>query len=601
MKHEHSVWAVLSVENDVVLTGSADRTIKLWKAGKNTHTYTGHTDAVRSLALYPGLGFVSCSNDCTVRVWTLAGECVQELSGHTSFVYTLAVLPSGEIASGGEDRSVRTIVHPCTSIWSVAALPNGDIISGGSDGVARVFTRAKERVAEAEVVKTFEASVAATAIPSNQVGDVDKSKLPGLEVLNAMGKKDGEVKMVRVGDMVEAHQWSMADAQWHKVGEVVDAVQGKKVFDGKEYDYVFDIDIGQGPTLKLPYNTTENPYMAAQDFIDKHELSQNFLDDIANFIIQNAKGVTLGASDTGSNLADPFTGGSRYVPGGATPGPEGGGRFQKGYTFFKAANTSAILTKIIQLNSEIEKSMEYGSLALSPPEVQKLESVVRALASGESKFKDMFKEAELQVVEKVAYGWPASHRFPGIDILRLTILYSPLPIHDLSRKLAQATDGFRLAPSDPDFKTQETNIMLALRAISNAFNTGEGVEWAVGEREKLIAAIRDCWRNSSNKNLRTALATVFLNYAVLLNEKQDDALRVELLGIVAEFVKTETDAEAEFRCLVTLGTLIHNNENAKEAAKLLDIADIVRRAKRTTGDAELKLKQVEKELLGLLR
>lgn len=29
------------------------------------------------------------------------------LSGHTSFVYSLAVLPSGDIVSGGEDRSVR--------------------------------------------------------------------------------------------------------------------------------------------------------------------------------------------------------------------------------------------------------------------------------------------------------------------------------------------------------------------------------------------------------------------------------------------------------------------------------------------------------------
>jgi phospholipase A-2-activating protein len=40
-------------------------------------------------------------------VWTLQGDVVYTLSGHTSFVYSLSVLPNGGIVSGGEDRSVR--------------------------------------------------------------------------------------------------------------------------------------------------------------------------------------------------------------------------------------------------------------------------------------------------------------------------------------------------------------------------------------------------------------------------------------------------------------------------------------------------------------
>ena len=90
------------------------------------------------------------------------------------------------------------------------------------------------------------------------------------------------------------------------------------------------------PPLKLPYNVTgrpswvggqdkhhgfspaseftENPYQAAQEFIWKHEIPQGYLDQIANFIIQNAKGVTLGTGTSGH--ADPFTGAGRYVPGG---------------------------------------------------------------------------------------------------------------------------------------------------------------------------------------------------------------------------------------------------------------------------------------------
>ena len=42
-----------------------------------------------------------------IRVWTLEGDTVFTLSGHTSFVYSLSVLPNGDIVSGGEDRTVR--------------------------------------------------------------------------------------------------------------------------------------------------------------------------------------------------------------------------------------------------------------------------------------------------------------------------------------------------------------------------------------------------------------------------------------------------------------------------------------------------------------
>jgi WD40 repeat protein len=61
--HAAAIWATLFVEDNVVLTASADKTIRLWRDGRQVHIYQGHTDAVRGLALLPGIGFVSCSND----------------------------------------------------------------------------------------------------------------------------------------------------------------------------------------------------------------------------------------------------------------------------------------------------------------------------------------------------------------------------------------------------------------------------------------------------------------------------------------------------------------------------------------------------------
>lgn len=47
----------------MLYVGSADKTIRHWTQHKLTHTYTGHSDAVRGLVVVPDIGFASCSND----------------------------------------------------------------------------------------------------------------------------------------------------------------------------------------------------------------------------------------------------------------------------------------------------------------------------------------------------------------------------------------------------------------------------------------------------------------------------------------------------------------------------------------------------------
>jgi len=102
-------------------------------------------------------------------------------------------------------------------------MPNGDIVSGCSDGIIRVFSEKEEHWAPAEVLKEYEEKVASQALPSQQVGDLNKEQLEGPESLNIpgrpitknphcsififlfTGRKEGEVKMVRNGTIVEAY------------------------------------------------------------------------------------------------------------------------------------------------------------------------------------------------------------------------------------------------------------------------------------------------------------------------------------------------------------------------------------------------------------
>ncbi|KAG9300272.1 hypothetical protein G9A89_011345 [Geosiphon pyriformis] len=617
--HSAAVWAILAIDDDVILTGSADKSIIKWKSGKCVQTMNGHTDCVRGLSILPDIGFVSCGNDSTVRIWTLSGQCIQELNGHTSFVYSVFVLSTGEIVSSGEDRSVKvwkdgictqTILHPATSVWCVSGLPNGDIVSGASDFQIRIFSRAQERIADESTQKEFEDNLANHAIPANQIGDVQKDKLPGPEALLQSGNKEGQVLMIKSGNIVEAHQWSSANQAWTKVGEVVDAVgqSRKQLFNGKEYDYVFDVDIGEGvPPLKLPYNATDNPYQAAQEFIWTNELPQSYLDQIAEFINKNAKGINL---DSGSSqYADPYTGASRYNPGNninnsavqsdlvravdpwTRPGTSTSSTIsskpttsilpQKTYITFQQANLPAIFKKISQLNEEL-RTTESSDETLTNMEITALEKFINLLqkpSTGSDVSEASHKEITL--IHKILTKWPAGYRFPGLDLLRLIILYSPTAslfkgkngsiinlIVDAAQLTNWPTDGL---PS----KVQETNLMLALRAFANLFETREGSGLLREAASAILELISSTWSKSTNKNTRIALITVLLNYSVLYRENPDEEIILLLMANIVELLESETDPEVVFRAIVTVGTLITMNGAAKEAAAVFDVKNAV--------------------------
>lgn len=54
----------------------------------------------------------------------------------------------------------------------------------------------------------------------------------------------------------------------------------------------------------------ENPYTAAQRFLQQNDISMNYMDEVARFIEKNTAGVSLGND---SNYVDPFTGQPRNV------------------------------------------------------------------------------------------------------------------------------------------------------------------------------------------------------------------------------------------------------------------------------------------------
>ncbi|KAG0430309.1 hypothetical protein HPB47_022798, partial [Ixodes persulcatus] len=618
--HQGPVWAVqILPKQGLMLTGSADKTVRLWRAGKCERVFSGHEDCVRGLAVLSNLEFLSSSNDCTVRHWRATGDCLRIYNGHTNFVYSICVLPDGggeEFVTCGEDRTLRvwasggeclqTLRLPAQSIWSVACLANGDIIAGSSDGVARVFTRHSELQAPLEEQKAFEEEVSKSTLPAQELGDLKVNELPGKEVLLERGKRDGQTKLVRDGGVVSAFQWVAVDNEWQKIGDVVgapnsDTPQGKVTFEGKEYDYVFDVDLDDGSKMKLPYNLAEDPWFAAQAFIHRNNLSQYYLDQVANFIVRNTKGMVMESGAATTGFADPFTGGSRYIPGtapppGSAPGnvlartgsgqipndgapieldgaagdmTPGAEHFFPHTTFlrFDVANTQGILAKLREFNTQVP-----------PEDIVADEELVRLMALCSAACSP--DEGQMAALEKIVH-WPREFVFPALDLLRLA-LRNPA----VNSRVCNSGGGPQLCShliallgASGTSSNAAANQMLSLRALCNLFSQPGGEALALRERTRWHCGAR------GRRTTRTGKEAA-----------------VQLLTTVTAAAPELTDGEAQFRLLVAAGTVCFGEDGAAEEsrdlARALDVPAVAE--KWAAVDMPSKVGRCARELMAVL-
>ncbi|KAH8598403.1 vegetative incompatibility protein HET-E-1 [Bisporella sp. PMI_857] len=155
--HSGSVLSVaFSPDGKHIVSGSSDETVRLWDAatGAALQTLDGHSDWVMSVAFSAdGKQIVSGSDDGTVRLWdTVTGAALQTLEGHSSWVSSVAFSPDGkQIVSGSNDKTVRlwdavtgvvlqTLEGHSDWVTSVAfSLDGKQIVSGSSDRTVRLW------------------------------------------------------------------------------------------------------------------------------------------------------------------------------------------------------------------------------------------------------------------------------------------------------------------------------------------------------------------------------------------------------------------------------------------------------------------------------
>eukprot|EP00177_Eucheuma_denticulatum_P007050 GFKZ01012830.1.p1 GENE.GFKZ01012830.1~~GFKZ01012830.1.p1 ORF type:complete len:860 (+),score=128.80 GFKZ01012830.1:155-2581(+) len=633
--HDGAVWGVASFPDGRIVTAGADKTVRIWN---HSHTESAvlsgvHTDVIRAVVVGVKGGFVTVANDSTMVHWEdrgtgfMEGKKLMDLHD-ASYIYSLdaAQLNVGTwtLVSGGEDNAVRvvemdfndvtqmacvqTIMHPGT-VWSACLCPGGDLVSACSDGVARVFTKDPEVMADPDVVAAFEKSVAERQVNTKVIGGVDVNKLPEAEAALAVpGKKDGENKIVKTaGGAAEVYMWSAAEARWSKVGEVVDnpsgvAGAGGGSIDGKTYDFVFEVEVGEGGRKeKLGFNRGENPYLAAQRFIDDNELSQEFLDQIAQFIEQQvpkdalvsqnsaasdpltggSRYVPSGGSGSGRTNGDPLTGGSRYIPGNAAqPGATGGdpltgaSRYvpggssappnklppprkliphKNGVVLYKSSDQlPKIQSKLSEFNAEFARAGSPFALSVEEAGVFGRSLIPKLSARGDAVV--LLDDAECEVVGKLLK-WPTSHAFPALDIARLVVSIPSGCAFFFGKENGAALGDVLRHLENPD--AAASVYIMGCRFLCNMF--GNRVSGTVAQKEvqQILGSCAGASR-SANRRARETFASVVINYAVSLHDgKASVEERKMVMKRAIEVLEGgEQDEEVVYRMMLAIGTLM---------------------------------------------
>ena len=577
--HGGPVWGakILPGNNNHYITVAADKIIRIWENDSILKEFKNiHSDVIRDVEILNDEGtlFATCSNDSTIKIFDYSGNIRHVLEGHESFVYQIKFNKStNQLVSCGEDRSLRiwnldinnnyepsiaqVIRLPAISLWCCDFLPNGDIIVGTSDNNIYIFTKDTLRLASKQEIDALQKSVETTALNSTTIG-FDESKISPYEILKTRGHKEGHVAVVRTPTgVLEAHQYS--NGSWTKIGDVVGSSSvgsdKKKEYEGKMYDYIFDVDIEEGkPPLKLALNITDNPYNVADKFIMRYDLPSNYREQIVQFIIKNATGITLDNSQPSSNqyTAKPqqttYENKMKVLP-------------VKTYLKIKSYKTESIFNGIVKLNIK-EQTFNDEDLALIGTSLENLDNNYEIL---------------YDIANKIFRLW--TNKLPSFDIIRLIVdkLPESSNIHDYIKE---------------GLDNKDINItMLTVRILVNCFyNKMWGIKLMSSPDvyNSIFETIGTVYPDATvrqSQTLAISVATLLLNYSSLVVQDNSNSKTLDIVPVLADVINNkygvleeyQTSEEAAYRLTVAYGNLCTVEPTLRQFAKSVVWLNQIRR------------------------
>ena len=335
-----------------------------------------------------------------------------------------------------------------------------------------------------------------------------------------------------------AAQWSADAGAWVEIGEVLGSNSGG-IVNEKQYDNVIPVEM-ETPSglvkLNLGHNVGENPFSAAQRFIDENSLGPQYLGQIADFIMSRTGAPSVPTFDLSNGTAQPTRPTTHPVTAVAIPAPPTPKQFNhlpaRTYTYFsEVPPILKIMSKVTEFNADTN--------ALSAGEITDIEMLLKTLEATSYYHVSTVSTQQIKAMLKSSQ-WGDSSRpggAPGrlficLDICRLVALH-PAGAETLSRTdvstlravLTLTVDRITGGPL-PTPRATDPTILSALKMICNFFKTDGLRSIIFGRSGAASASLFETLLNMSESRLdelcscgkttRASLAALLMNCAVYL-------------------------------------------------------------------------------------
>jgi len=383
---------------------------------------------------------------------------------------------------------------------------------------------------------------------------IDLETLPLVQDMSKMpGKKEGEIKVFRNGQRAEAYMWKAQDKIWEKIGDVVgqdgDQQQssgktyaGDHIFPAGEYDYVFDVDMGDGYNRLLPFNDGDNELIVAEKFIGREGINHSFVEQISEFLRKNSRGGSIGKKPKqevqNPNLHQQNT--SKHFP-------------MDTALYFEAFKLEPLQKKLFEFNQALTDSG--NTLALDEAKIKILSKLLEILGNKAFYHSTKFTQADCDLLQYTLLKWPDANLLPVLDLLRVFVLH---PDSRVSIGVDNGDYQIRRTTEILTTSSADSHRFLVLRYLSNMFKNDETRRVMASNRAVVLSAIAQVIQ-CDHKQVRLGVATVLLNYSTVLRNGPDNEGKIQILNCVSELINLDKEAESVFRALVALGNLIANN------------------------------------------
>eukprot|EP00605_Chrysophyceae_sp_TOSAG23-4_P001333 GSChrysophyteH1.ASY1.ANO1.1450.1 assembled CDS len=632
--HENGV-NVLGLPSGHILTSSTGESVnskpanfqlRLWNPtnGKQLGpSRTDHDGPIRSLAAYSrnSCGFLSSSNDGSVRSYALASASMaidRESQSMDDLEATSSATDDGDadIVSCAEDGSVciwnsstgslvQSIPHPSCA-WCVLPLDNGDFLTGTHDGIIRWFS-CQPQLAEQDAAKTLTEGLEIQVTSMREKlqkgpSDEELAKCTLWSDRGSLGpKSEGTVMVFNKENKMIAAQ--MTNGSWIEIGEVT----GKGKGDGGEvhgvvYDHVMPVEMdgpgGSTLTMKLGFNDAENPFIAAQRFIDQNEIGQHFLQQIADWILERSgrnQMPTLGAAPM-AVVGDPTkVSASATTFSAPSAGNSGDGNFTGALTTYIVTTDSPPLDKLLNKISEL-----YGNVS----QIASIEAMLSILKDFSRYHVSEVTNLQITNLFSLLLSDSGSENlFPILDVARLAALHPHAATMMSKHQDIQKVYEKVLSLLSASAVCPKATLLTGLRFLMNSFRFDDlraalltpVLQTEVKNDYRLLGVLVCCHThcNNSNKNIRQYISNISSNLALsLFSIPEFKSLMFnttetleKIMGLLQQQLSQETEVlEIIYKCTCSIGMMVTQGgvvlqtkikELARDNAGVADIATIL--------------------------